>query len=325
MRRALQTQGFADVPQALLNEGVLVAQALAANRPPNDVMFALNGFYSPVIRAAENFPQPKATPEQWKAVFRGANVPQEQVRWIGLNDWLDSETAKTISKNDMLGFLAEHQIELDEVEKKPEDDLRNDPEIQKRAQEIYDANLNGYIDEQSERGYEPSVNYDVYERNADDGGGWTYTLHSGTQFQTDSQESEDVFDSEDEAETAAYKAQQELEDELRSNWADEVRNDASEDVSWNGAIDEAIKESNRATSWHELDMSQQGEKYRELLIRFLKLAAEGYSSAHFNDTEIVHIRYDIRRDPVTGRLVLFIHEIQSDLHQHARGSASACS
>lgn len=43
----------------------------------------------------------------------------------------------------------------------------------------------------------------------------------------------------------------------------------------------------------------------------------GYESKHFNDSEIAHIRVDDRKLP-DGRRVLFINEVQSDLHQQAR-------
>jgi hypothetical protein len=59
-----------------------------------------------------------------------------------------------------------------------------------------------------------------------------------------------------------------------------------------------------------------GENYRELLIRLPKLEGK-YTSKHFQDQEIVHLRVDDRTGP-NGEKVLFINEVQSDLHQQGR-------
>lgn len=59
-----------------------------------------------------------------------------------------------------------------------------------------------------------------------------------------------------------------------------------------------------------------GENYRELLIRLPKLEGK-YTSKHFQDQEIVHLRVDDRTGP-NGEKVLFINEVQSDLHQAGR-------
>jgi hypothetical protein len=59
-----------------------------------------------------------------------------------------------------------------------------------------------------------------------------------------------------------------------------------------------------------------GESYRELLIRLPQLEGK-YTSKHFQDQEIVHLRVDDRTGP-NGEKVLFINEVQSDLHQLGR-------
>jgi hypothetical protein len=59
-----------------------------------------------------------------------------------------------------------------------------------------------------------------------------------------------------------------------------------------------------------------GENYRELLIRLPSLEGK-YTSKHFEDQELVHLRVDDRTDP-NGEKVLFINEVQSDNHQQAQ-------
>jgi hypothetical protein len=63
-----------------------------------------------------------------------------------------------------------------------------------------------------------------------------------------------------------------------------------------------------------------GENYRELLIRLPQLEGK-YTSKHFQDQEIVHLRIDDRAGP-NGEKVLFLNEVQSDLHQMGRKQGS---
>lgn len=64
--------------------------------------------------------------------------------------------------------------------------------------------------------------------------------------------------------------------------------------------------------------------YREVLIRDRALDAQvggrddpAYTSPHFRDQEVVHLRMDDRQVDGVGR-TLFVHEIQSDIHQDGR-------
>lgn len=127
LRRIMQSYGFQDVPQVLLNEGVLAAQLLGVGRPPVDeFMAALKGFFNAPARAVERAKQDKATPQQWKKLLAGPGIPQEQVKWMGLDIWLDEQAAlmqrregsnapkaaQTLSKDDVLRFINAHEIKL---------------------------------------------------------------------------------------------------------------------------------------------------------------------------------------------------------------------
>lgn len=59
-----------------------------------------------------------------------------------------------------------------------------------------------------------------------------------------------------------------------------------------------------------------GQGYREILLKLPSLLGK-WVSPHFNTNEIIHIRADDRVLP-TGEKVLFLHELQSDLHQQGR-------
>lgn len=60
-----------------------------------------------------------------------------------------------------------------------------------------------------------------------------------------------------------------------------------------------------------------GREYSELLVKMPYLKTQGYSSGHYRQDELVHVRFDFRTGG-DGQRVMFIHEIQSDLHQRAR-------
>ena len=61
----------------------------------------------------------------------------------------------------------------------------------------------------------------------------------------------------------------------------------------------------------------QGENYREMLITLPELSRKGYASKHFGADEVLHLRVDDRSVPGVGR-VLFLNELQSDIHQAGR-------
>lgn len=101
----------------------------------DDTSFALQGFYSPAIRATEKLKQEKATPEQWwSMISKTPGVRQEELQWMGLKEWLDEqktvyaqhmmesdgspqvlrEGRSVIPKAEVLDFMTAHQMELDD-------------------------------------------------------------------------------------------------------------------------------------------------------------------------------------------------------------------
>jgi len=60
-----------------------------------------------------------------------------------------------------------------------------------------------------------------------------------------------------------------------------------------------------------------GVNYREMLIEVPELKRQGWTSPHFEGQDVIHLRADDRTMP-NGDLVLFLHELQSDLHQAGR-------
>ena len=74
-------------------------------------------FYSNAERAAENVKQEKATPEQWlKMIEKNGGLKAGEDKWLGLSDWLKSSDKKTLTKQEVLDFIKENQIQIEEVE-----------------------------------------------------------------------------------------------------------------------------------------------------------------------------------------------------------------
>lgn len=69
-------------------------------------------FYSNAFHAVEGIKQKKATAEQWLAMIQkagGLNAGED--KWLGLSDWLNERKGKSLTKEDVLGFIRENQVE----------------------------------------------------------------------------------------------------------------------------------------------------------------------------------------------------------------------
>lgn len=111
----------------------------------DDIRFSISNqnndiFYSNAERAVEGIKQEKATPEQWRAMIEKAGgLKAGEDKWIGLSDWLaqqrptvtpqEGETRSqfveraaaenkrfTLSKQELLDYIREHKIQIEEVE-----------------------------------------------------------------------------------------------------------------------------------------------------------------------------------------------------------------
>lgn len=72
-------------------------------------------FISNAAAAAEAVPMDKATPEQWQKMLsdRGGMKAGED-KWLGLSDWLKNQDRKTITKQEVLDFINQNQIQIEE-------------------------------------------------------------------------------------------------------------------------------------------------------------------------------------------------------------------
>ncbi len=73
-------------------------------------------FYSNAEFAVRGIKQEKATPEQWlKMIEKTGGLKAGEDKWLGLSDWLKASTAKTLTKDEVLQYIAENDIQIEEV------------------------------------------------------------------------------------------------------------------------------------------------------------------------------------------------------------------
>jgi hypothetical protein len=101
MRDEPEPQGLAPVriDDPAGPEAKAQTEALEADRDQG-VMFALPGFYSPAIRAAEGIGQQKGTGEQfWAQISRAPGVRKDELDWMGLEEFLRDK--KSLTKDEV--------------------------------------------------------------------------------------------------------------------------------------------------------------------------------------------------------------------------------
>lgn len=87
----------------------------------NDIRFRIANrnqeiFVSNAQKAVEGIKQEKATPQQWLAmVEKNGGLKAGEDKWLGLSDWLKESTAKTLTKDEVLNFINQNKIVIEEV------------------------------------------------------------------------------------------------------------------------------------------------------------------------------------------------------------------
>lgn len=74
-------------------------------------------FYSNAMNAVEGIKQEKATAEQWLAMLqKNGGLKAGEDKWIGLSDWLNDHKGKSLTKQEVLDYIRENAIQIEEVE-----------------------------------------------------------------------------------------------------------------------------------------------------------------------------------------------------------------
>lgn len=73
-------------------------------------------FVSNAAKAVEGIQMGKATPEQWlKMLEKNGGLKAGEDKWMGLSDWLKASEKKTLTKQEVLDFVNEHMVQIEEV------------------------------------------------------------------------------------------------------------------------------------------------------------------------------------------------------------------
>ena len=81
-------------------------------------------FVSNARKAVEEIKQEKATPQQWLAMLKkSGGLKAGEDAWMGLSEWLENSEAKSLTKQELLDFIDENAIKIEEVEYRDKADI----------------------------------------------------------------------------------------------------------------------------------------------------------------------------------------------------------
>ena len=73
-------------------------------------------FVSNARRAVEGIKQEKATAEQWLAMLqKQGGLKAGEDKWLGLSDFLNDNKGKSLTKQEVLDYIKQNQIQIEEV------------------------------------------------------------------------------------------------------------------------------------------------------------------------------------------------------------------
>ena len=89
------------------------------NPEKEDIRYSIQAptFYSNAEYAVLNIKQEKATPEQWlKMIEKAGGLKAGEDKWLGLSGWLKASDKKTLTKDEVLQYIADNNFVIEEVE-----------------------------------------------------------------------------------------------------------------------------------------------------------------------------------------------------------------
>ena len=102
------------------DEGKVIPLSERFNPESSDIRFRVANdnqaiFVSNAVKAVEGIKQEKATPEQWlKMIEKNGGLKAGEDKWMGLSDFLKSSDKKTLTKQEVLDFVNENMIIIEE-------------------------------------------------------------------------------------------------------------------------------------------------------------------------------------------------------------------
>lgn len=246
-------------------------------------------FYSNAERAVMGISQKKATAEQWLAMIKKlGGIKAGEDKWLGLSDWLESRKGESVTKDEVLGFIRENRVEIEEVDYSADVDVK-DNERMKELQQEFDE-LMVEAEEATGSIYTSELADWAFERMVDRYG--------------------DDFD------TAFYPEVENGEGRLVAN------------RDYDGVLDEAARyflgfEEGGEIHPTRLDYTTDGLEHKKEIAFTVPTIAPWHEedAIHFGDAgggrAVAWVRFGETSD-AEGRRVLVIDEIQSNRHQEGR-------
>jgi len=121
MRRELAVGNYGvRAADRISSTGSIDISRMGTNVADNDVQLSITEpapiFVSNAKRAVDGIKQDKATPEQWLAMItKNGGLKAGEDKWMGLSDWLKSQDKKSLTKEEVLDYIRDNQIEVQEV------------------------------------------------------------------------------------------------------------------------------------------------------------------------------------------------------------------
>lgn len=119
-----------DILEGLKNNGIEIAtykngdetaRARLIKKESDGIRFRIANknqeiFVSNAQRAVEGIKQEKGTPQQWLAMIeKNGGLKAGEDKWLGLSDWLKGLDKKSVTKDEILNFIGENKIRIEEV------------------------------------------------------------------------------------------------------------------------------------------------------------------------------------------------------------------
>lgn len=103
------------------DQGNVIPLSKRFNKRSDDIRYSVVNrnqaiFVSNAARAVEGIKQEKATPEQWlKMIEKNGGLKAGEDKWLGLSEWLKGSDAKTLTKQEVLDFIHQNMIQIEET------------------------------------------------------------------------------------------------------------------------------------------------------------------------------------------------------------------
>ena len=289
-------------------------------------------FYSNAERAVENIKQNKATAEQWKAMLtKAGGIKAGEDKWMGLSTWLDENKGKSLTKDEVLQFVRDNGIQMEEVnysedltdsQREKFNDLRREFELIKDEEidEMYEAADEEYGEFLNEMRDKYGEEWE-YEMDEDERAREAFLLERRERYNQDS----DDFD----IDKAAF-------DIMRRRYGDDFASafevyegdlypiiDVYGDRSLNDVAAHYLGDEGQNINSTRLNYTTEGlDNKREIAFKLPNVEPyQEHDDIHFGPENqgkaVMWVRFGETTD-ADGKRVLVIDEIQSNRHQDAR-------